>query len=352
MAAILLVILLANYYLPDFRDFASPSFVREYLLSLGNWVYLVYVLLFLFSIPLPIPSTPVAIAGGYVFGMVIGTALTLIATLIGASIAFYLVRYYGEPLLEKMVSRHHIRHFQHIFRKRGINGALIAYAVPVFPSDSINFILGLSRIKYHSFLLIVIIGSLPRYVLITAFGQELLAGFTWKTIIVPILVALYLLIAIFREKIKKIIFKELRELEKEAKVIEKDVEKEVKWVEEEVGWKKHLIKQKKSDVLVKRGKISGKGVFANRNFRKGEKVIKYKLTPLTEKAFNHLSKSERNFVHKQEGVRYLYSSPERYVNHSTSPNTIQDIKNRCDLAKRYIKRGEEITTDSTKDDVA
>lgn len=246
LAIIILVILLANYYLPDFRDFASPPFVREYLLSLGNWGYLVYVVLFLLSIPLPIPSTPVAIAGGYVFGIVLGTALTILAALIGASIAFYLVRYYGEPLLEKVVSKHHLHHFMHIFKKRGLNGAIIAYAIPVFPSDSINFMLGLSKIRYHTFLLVVIIGSLPRYILITAFGQELLTGFTWKTIIVPILVAVYLLVAIFREKIKKVIFKELRELEKEAKVIEKDVEKDVEWVEKEVGMRKKMIPKKVS----------------------------------------------------------------------------------------------------------
>lgn len=251
LGIIILIILLANYYLPDFRNFASPSFVREYLLSLGNWGYLVYVILFLLSIPLPIPSTPVAIAGGYVFGIIVGTALTIIATLIGASIAFYLIRYYGEPLLEKVVSKHHIEHFMHIFKKRGINGAIIAYAIPIFPSDSINFMLGLSKIRYHTFLLVVIIGSLPRYVLITALGQELLTGFTWKTIIIPILVTLYLLIAIFREKIKKIIFKELLDLEKEAKVIEKDVEKEVEWVEREVGMRRKKSKRSQKKKLGK-----------------------------------------------------------------------------------------------------
>lgn len=252
LAIIVLVILLANYYLPDFRNFTSPTFVREYLLSLGNWGYFVYVLLFLLSIPLPIPSTPVAVAGGYVFGIVVGTLLTLLATVIGASIAFYLIRYYGEPLLEKVVSKHHIQHFMHIFKKRGINGAILAYAIPVFPSDSINFILGLSKIRYHTFLLVVILGSIPRYVLINALGQELYTGFTIKTVIIPILTAIYLLIAIFREKIKRILFKELRELEREAKVLEKDVEKEVEWVEEEVGMRR------KKKILQKLSKIKRK----------------------------------------------------------------------------------------------
>lgn len=228
---LLIIFLLAQHYLPALQKVVSPPFVRDYLLGLGHWGYFMYVLLFLLSIPLPIPSTPLAIAGGYVFGLVVGTFLTIIATAIGATIAFYLVRYFGEPLLEKMVSRHHIRHFNHIFKKRGVNGAIIAYAIPVFPSDSINFILGLSKIKYHAFLLVVIAGSLPRYVLINALGQEFYTGLTLKTVIIPIATVIYLLIAIFRERIKKIVFKELRYLEEEA-------EKEVEWMEEEVGVKR------------------------------------------------------------------------------------------------------------------
>ncbi len=57
----------------------------------------------------------------------------------------------------------------------------------------------------------------------------------------PVVVGLYLLMAIFREKVKHLVFKELRELEHEAKVLEKDVEKEVEWMEEEVGMKKKSV---------------------------------------------------------------------------------------------------------------
>ena len=96
--------------------------------------------------------------------------------------------------------------------------------------------------------------------------------------------------------------------------------------------------------------MSGKGVFAKRDFKKGETVIKYALKTLTEQEFEKVPKAEKNFVHKHLGVYYLYSSPERYVNHSSNPNTLQDLKKKCDIAVRVIKKGEEITTDSTKDD--
>ncbi len=104
------------------------------------------------------------------------------------------------------------------------------------------------------------------------------------------------------------------------------------------------------DVSIGKGKIVGKGVFANRNFKKGEVIIKYNLKGLTKKEFQELPEMEKNFVHNLRGKLYLYSSPERYVNHSSNPNTIQDLKNKCDIAIRDIRKGEKITTDATKDD--
>lgn len=106
-------------------------------------------------------------------------------------------------------------------------------------------------------------------------------------------------------------------------------------------------------VIIKKSKVGQfeKGVFADRDYKKGEVVIKYKLKPLTKKEFQNLPESEKTFTHTHWGQIYLYPLPERYVNHSKSPNTHQDLKNKCDMAIRDIKEGEEITTDATKDDV-
>jgi SET domain-containing protein len=106
-----------------------------------------------------------------------------------------------------------------------------------------------------------------------------------------------------------------------------------------------------NDVTIRKGNIFGKGVFAKRDFKKGEIVILYTLRKLTEKEFHDLPKKEKNFVHKHWGTYYLYSIPERYVNDSSNQNTLQNLKVRCDVAIRDIKKGEEITTDATKDNI-
>ena len=106
-----------------------------------------------------------------------------------------------------------------------------------------------------------------------------------------------------------------------------------------------------ADLIVKKSNIHGMGVFANRDFRKGEIVIKYNLKHLTKEKFDILPKSEKHFTSFQEGKYWLFSSPERYVNHSCEPNVNPNFKERGDFAIRNIKKGEEIATDYRKDDV-
>lgn len=65
-------------------------------------------------------------------------------------------------------------------------------------------------------------------------------------------------------------------------------------------------------------------VFANKDFKKWEIVIRYNLKCLSEEEFDSLWKEEKEFVHEHNWSLYLYSIPERYVNHSDIPNTYQD----------------------------
>lgn len=105
------------------------------------------------------------------------------------------------------------------------------------------------------------------------------------------------------------------------------------------------------NITIGKGNLAGKGVYAARDFKKGEVVIKYNLKPLTKQEFENLPQSEKEFTHTHRGTIHFYSEPERYVNHSDNPNTWQDLDNFCDVASRDIMKDEAITTDATKDDI-
>ncbi len=101
-----------------------------------------------------------------------------------------------------------------------------------------------------------------------------------------------------------------------------------------------------ANVVVKKSKIQGKGVFAARNFKKGEVVIRWstcsKVLSKEQLAKLPLSKKKCTSYFKN-GKYILFSSLGKYVNHSCNSNT--KAKNGGDVAVRAIRKGEEITAD-------
>jgi len=195
--------LILRYFSPGLKAFTSPTFVRDYLLVFGNWGYLMFILLLLLAIPLPIPSVPVVLGGGYVYGTVLGTILALIACIIGGTITFLLVRRFGRPLLEQIASEEHIEHFDDLFKRKGKIAAFISYAIPLFPSDALTLVLGLTEIRYRTFIILLIIGHIPRYLIINALGENFLIGFNLKTILALLLAILIIFLVIFFKRTLK-----------------------------------------------------------------------------------------------------------------------------------------------------
>lgn len=103
-----------------------------------------------------------------------------------------------------------------------------------------------------------------------------------------------------------------------------------------------------NDLVIKDSKINGKGIFANRDFKKGEVVIKWDVShKLDKKDIEKISENEKKYVVFNGGDYILMQSPARYVNHSCNANTMP--KNQTDIAIRDIRKGEEITSDYSKD---
>lgn len=99
------------------------------------------------------------------------------------------------------------------------------------------------------------------------------------------------------------------------------------------------------NVVVRKAGKKGKGVFAARDFRKGEIVLPYKkgrilrgnvIPKVWKGKFRHLDRvGEDEFI--------IMKPPERYINCSCDPNVF--IKNWKIIAMKPIKKGEEIAYD-------
>jgi len=108
------------------------------------------------------------------------------------------------------------------------------------------------------------------------------------------------------------------------------------------------------DVIVKDAGKKGRGLFANRDFKKGEVILFYDL--ITVKKRYTLEEIERSGIDSEHreyvrrGKYVLDYSPASYVNHSCDPNAYVEFKT---LSKKYlialkpIRKREEITKDYT-----
>jgi len=96
-----------------------------------------------------------------------------------------------------------------------------------------------------------------------------------------------------------------------------------------------------SDIIVKKSKIHELGVFAVRDFKKGEIILKWHPSELTKEQADKLPEEEKRYIALLKGKYLLMQPSERFVNHSCDANT--HTENFCDVAKRDIKKGEEIT---------
>ena len=101
---------------------------------------------------------------------------------------------------------------------------------------------------------------------------------------------------------------------------------------------------KPNDVEVRQSKIHGQGLYAMREFSPGEIVVRWTNSrELSPAELATLPEAERRYLEVQNKKFILVGIPERFINHSCSPNTTPGEF--CDIASRHIKLGEEITCD-------
>lgn len=118
-----------------------------------------------------IPGEPLELMGGYAFGAVEGTILTLIGIVIGSALVFLLVRRFGVKMVEVYYSSDKIK--QMSFLKDPKKTKIIAFVlmmIPGTPKDFLSYFAGLTRMTLKEWLLIVTVARIPSVISSTISG--------------------------------------------------------------------------------------------------------------------------------------------------------------------------------------
>ena len=105
-----------------------------------------------------IPGEISGFIGGYLYGPFWGTLYSTIGLTLGSWLAFILARFFGEPLLEKVVKKEVFEKFDHFMEHKGLLVSFMLFLIPGFPKDYLCYIMGVSRIPTMTFIILSTIG--------------------------------------------------------------------------------------------------------------------------------------------------------------------------------------------------
>jgi len=166
----LITIIICNWL----GKFSKDGF-REYINSFGalGWLVLLFLQILQVFVAL-IPGELLESAAGYAFGPIAGTIICYIGVAIGSAIIFFLTRRFGVKLVEIFVSRDKINDLRFINTEKKRNNLIfLVYFIPGTPKDLITYFVGLTDIKFASFLSISLLARIPS-VLSSTFGGHLI----------------------------------------------------------------------------------------------------------------------------------------------------------------------------------
>jgi uncharacterized membrane protein YdjX (TVP38/TMEM64 family) len=125
--------------------------------------------------PLGLPGVPITILIGAIFGLFFGTIIALLGSLLGGCLAFLLSRYILQNYIQKKVLPRHpkIKRYEKKLAQRGFVTVFALRVVPVFPFNSLNLLLGTTKISFNNFAIGTFLGILPGTFLFVYFGESL-----------------------------------------------------------------------------------------------------------------------------------------------------------------------------------
>lgn len=178
---ILLILVLNHHYgwSKYLSDTENLKFLNEMVKSNLLEAALIYIVLTIIGcVVLALPGITFAVFGGLVFGPFLGIIFCLIATTIGASIAFLVGRFFLKDTLKPMVKKN--KYLTKILFDENGNSDLVVLMitrmVPLFPYNLQNFAYGITDMDFFKYTIYTFIFMLPGVSFITIGSAGITAG--------------------------------------------------------------------------------------------------------------------------------------------------------------------------------
>ena len=136
--------------------------VQQRVMHWGVWSAVCYPLLYAGCNVLLLPGGVLSAGGGFFFGLWWGFLIVLAGNLIGAALSFFLSRTLGHRWLRRKLLRNPtFKALEPAVQREGWKIILLSQLHPLFPTSLLNYLYGLTTIRFRTCMLWVAVGQAP-----------------------------------------------------------------------------------------------------------------------------------------------------------------------------------------------
>jgi uncharacterized membrane protein YdjX (TVP38/TMEM64 family) len=172
------------------RELLQKYVSEHYILTVT--VFIAFFISTAFFTPAAVPMT---VAGGFLFGIVMGMIYVNIGSVIGSTLAFLSSRFLIGDWIQKRYGNK-LQRFNEEMERHGHNYLFILRIVPILPFFLVNYLAGLTKIPLKKFIFISAIGMLPGSFVYAFAGRQLAKIEKLKDILSPELLIAFLLLGL------------------------------------------------------------------------------------------------------------------------------------------------------------
>ncbi len=164
--------------------------VAEWMSAAFAWIeanrtisWLVFIVMYILATVLLLPGSILTLGAGFLFGLGYGFAIVSFSSVVGASCAFLVGRFFARDWVAgKLAGMPRFAALDAAIAERGALIVLLTRLSPIFPFNLLNYSLGLTAVRFWTYVGVSWIGMIPGTVLYVYLGSiasdlaSLLAG--------------------------------------------------------------------------------------------------------------------------------------------------------------------------------
>ena len=164
---------------------AAPGteWVDRHVLGQGLWGEAVFIAIGAAAAAVGAPRQGVAFLGGYAFGAAVGTALSLVAQLLGCAASLYWARLVGRAWAERRLAGRfgaRLRRLRDSLAENPFGATLALRLLPVGNNLALNLLAGMAGIAAPPFLAASALGYLPQTMVFALLGKGVRVDGAWQ----------------------------------------------------------------------------------------------------------------------------------------------------------------------------